>query len=67
MTIGIVKERDCSFSIIETQYNRASQMTEHERADLSTRERLHVCVCVCAGKGQSSMYLPVLLSLLLNH
>lgn len=40
VTIGIVKDRDCSFSITGTQ------TTEHERTDLSTRERLSMCVCV---------------------
>lgn len=45
VTVGIVKDREDSFSITETQQNRTRQTAEHERTDLSTGEC--VCVSVC--------------------
>lgn len=46
MTVGIVKDREDSFSITEAQQNRSRQTTEHERTDLSDRERVYRRVCV---------------------
>lgn len=51
MTVGIVKDREDSFSITETQQNRTRQTAEHERTDLSTGE----CVCVCVRRGSGGI------------